>query len=146
MKDQAEVTPRGLWELAPHETEDRTREEWEGPGIPREEFKLGNKEKGEKGEAYDLWVNLNLLETYITIRQLLKISPITMRTLKEGMHVIRRKRRAKTRITVRVQLPGGPHDVKAVEIEATIVDKAVPNVLIDGGSELNILPAQTIKK
>lgn len=57
--------------------------------------------------------------------------------------IVRRKQRAKTRVeAARVQLPGGAHDVKALEIEATIVDKIVPNVLVDGGNGLNILPAQ----
>ena len=36
--------------------------------------------------------------------------------------------------------------MKVVEIQATIVDKVVPNVLVDGGSGLNILPAQTMEK
>ena len=36
--------------------------------------------------------------------------------------------------------------MKPVEIEATVVDKVVPNVLVDGGSALNILPVQTMEK
>lgn len=68
------------------------------------------------------------------------------KTLKEGMLETRRNRRAKTRVATRVQLQGHGRDLKAVDIEATIVDKVVPNVLVDGGSELNILPEQTMKK
>jgi hypothetical protein len=45
----------------------------------------------------------------------------------------------KTRVAARVQLQGGMHDVKAIEIELMVVDKVVPNVLIDEGSGLNIL-------
>lgn len=52
----------------------------------------------------------------------------------------------RTRIVPRAQLLGGLSDVKAVEIEATIVDKVVPNVLVDGGSGLNIMPVETMEK
>ena len=43
-------------------------------------------------------------------------------------------------------LHGGGHDVNAVEIEVMVVDKVVPNVLVDGGSGLNILLEHTMKK
>lgn len=58
----------------------------------------------------------------------------------------KRSKRVKARITARVQPPGKAFDIKAVEIETTIVDKVVPNILVDGGSGLNIIPAQIIKK
>ena len=34
----------------------------------------------------------------------------------------------------------------AVEIEVTVVNKVMPNVLVDRGSGLNILPEHTMKK
>lgn len=36
--------------------------------------------------------------------------------------------------------------MNAVEIAVIVVDKVVPNVLVDGGSGLNILPEPTMKK
>lgn len=36
-------------------------------------------------------------------------------------------------IVARAQLLGGPSNVQAVEIEAMIGDKVVPNVFVDGG-------------
>ena len=68
------------------------------------------------------------------------------KTLKEGMPVTRRTMKAKTRVAARVQLQGGRRDVKPIEIEVMVVDKVVPNVLVDGGSGLNILPEHTMKK
>src|SRR5450631_4242228 len=68
------------------------------------------------------------------------------KTLKEGMPVNRRTRKVKTRVAARVQLQGGGRDVKAVEIEVMVVDKVVPNVLVNGGSGLNILPEHTMKR
>ena len=37
-------------------------------------------------------------------------------------------------------------EVKAVEVEAVIVDKVLPNTIVDGGSSLNIMPLQTMEK
>ena len=62
------------------------------------------------------------------------------------MPVNRRAKRPKTRVSARVQMQGRTREVKAVEIEVTIVDKVVPHVLVDGGSSLNILPEHTMRK
>ena len=43
-------------------------------------------------------------------------------------------------------MQGRTRKVKAMEIEVTVVDKVVPNVLVDHGSSLNILPEHTMKK
>ena len=40
----------------------------------------------------------------------------------------------------------GGRDVKVVEIEVVMVDKAVPTVLVDARSGPKILPKQTMKK
>ena len=90
--------------------------------------------------------DLSLLKADITFGQLLKISQTTHKTLKEGMPIMTRTRKARTRVATTVQLPGKSHDVKALEIEVIMVDKVVPNVLVDGGSGLNILPEHTMKK
>lgn len=92
-----------LEELVTHGSESSVRGEWKGPRIPREEPAMESKENGGKGEAYDLWVDLNSLKVDITFGQLLEISPIARNTLKEGMPVARRRRRAKTQVAARVQ-------------------------------------------
>ena len=43
-------------------------------------------------------------------------------------------------------MQGGGRDVKAMEIQVVMVDKVVPNALVDGGNGLNILPQHTMKK
>ena len=48
------------------------------------------------------------------------------------MPLTRRTRKPKTRVSTRVQLQGKVKEVKAVEIEAIVVDKVVPTVLVDG--------------
>ena len=48
-------------------------------------------------------------------------------------------------MAARIESQGG-RDVRAIEIEVVIVDKVVPNVLVDGGSSLNILPEHTMKR
>jgi hypothetical protein len=120
--------------------------EWEGPSIPLDEFDRVGKTKVDKPEGYDLWADLSSLKADITFGQLLEISPMARKTLKEGMPVTRRTRKVKTRVAARVQLQGGGRDVKAIEIEVMVVDKVVPNVLVDGGSGLNILPEHTMKR
>ena len=146
MKDQAKVRPRRLRELALHEMEGSVMGEWEGPRIPREEFGIISKENGKNDEAYNLWADLSLLEADITFEQLFEISPKAQKLLKERMPVVRRKRRAKTRIAARMQLPCGARNVKVVQIEAIILDKVVPIVLVDGGSKLNVLTTQMVEK
>ena len=68
------------------------------------------------------------------------------KTLKERMPVTKRTKKVKNRVAARIQMKGGRRDVKKVEIEVIMVDKVVPNVLVDGGSGLNILPEHTMKK
>ena len=53
--------------------------------------------KVEKSSGYNLWANLNSLKADIIFGQLLEISPMARKTLKEGMLVTRRTRKAKTR-------------------------------------------------
>lgn len=146
VQGNAEVRPEDREEFVHRDSKGSVEGGWEGPGIPPGEFQPDYRTKGEKGESYDLWADLNALKADIMFGQLLEISPIARKTLKEGMPMVRRKKKVRTRIAARARLPGGPSDVKAVEIEATIVDKVVSNVLVDGGSGLNILPAQTMEK
>ena len=120
--------------------------DWEGPSIPIEEFDSVRRPKADRVDGYDLWADLSSLKANITFGQLLDISPVARITLKDGIPVNRRAKRRKTRVSARVQMQGRTREVKAVEIEVTIVDKVVPHVLVDGGSSLNILPEHTMKK
>ena len=43
------------------------------------------------------------------------------------------RQKVRAMIVARAQLLGGPSNVQAVEIEAMIGDKVVPNVFVDGG-------------
>ena len=106
-----------------HDLEGSEMEEWEGPGIPLDEFDGVHIAKVEKSTGYDLWADLNSLKADITIGQLLEISPIVRKTLKKGMPITRRTRKVKTRVAARVQLRGGGRDVKAIDIEVMVVDK-----------------------
>ena len=129
-----------------HEGEGSERGEWEGPGIPGEEFEGVGHMRAKKREGYDLWADLSSFKADITFAQLLEISPVARKTLKEGKPITRRARKVKTRVATMVPVPGKCRDVKAVEIEVMVVDMVVPNVLVDGGSGLNILPEHTMEK
>ena len=102
--------------------------------------------KADRIDGSDLWANLSSLKANITFGQLLEISPTAQKTLKERMLVTRRTRKPKTRVSARVQLQGKNREVKAVEIEVMVLDKIMPNVLVYGGSGLNILPEHTMIK
>ena len=104
---------------------------WEGPGIPLDEFYSVRRPKVDTMDGYDLWADLCSLKADIIFGQLLEISPMARKTLKEGMPVTRRTRKPKTRVSARVQFQGMNREVKAVEIEVMVVDKVVPNVLVD---------------
>jgi len=130
---------------AVHDLDNSDVGEWEGPGVPVDEFDVVGNSKVERSTGYDLWADLSTLKADITFGQLLEISPTARKTLKEGMPVHKRMRKVKAKIAARIQSQGG-RDVKAIEIEVVIVDKVVPNVLVDGGSSLNILPEDTMKK
>ena len=129
-----------------HDLEGSEMGEWEGPRIPLNEFDGVGNAKVEKSSGYDLWADLSSFKPDITFGQLLEISPVARKTLKERMPVTRRTRKAKTRIVARVQLQGARRDVKPIEIEVMVVDKVVPNVLVNGGSGLNILSEHTMKR
>lgn len=78
--------------------------EWEELGIPREEYEDVKKVREDKQERYDLWADLSSLKVDITFGQLLEISPMARKTLKEGMLVTRQTRKLKTIVAARVQL------------------------------------------
>ena len=127
-----------------HDLEDSDIGQWEGPGIPMDEVEAVKGPQVKKAGGYDLWSNLSSMKADITFGQFLEISQVARKTLKEGMLVNRRVRKAKTRIAARVQSQSFMRKVKAVEIEVMVVDKVVPNVLVDGGSGLNIMPEHTL--
>ena len=89
-----------------HDLDGRDMDQWEGPGIPLDEFEGVHKPRVEKADGYDLWADHIPLKADITFGQLLEISPMARKTLKEGMPITRQVRKAKTRVTARVQLQG----------------------------------------
>ena len=127
-----------------HDLEDSDIGQWEGPGIPMDDVEAMRKPLVKKTSGYDLWSDLNSLKADITFGQLLEISRMARKTLKEGIPMNRQVRKAKTRTAARVQTQGFIKEVKAVEIEVMVVDKVVPNVLVDGRSGLNIMPKHTL--
>ena len=129
-----------------HDLEGNEMGEWEGPRISLDEFHDVGNGKVEKSSGYDLWADLSSLKADITFGQLLEISPVARKTLKKGMPVTRRTRKVKTRVSARVQIHEGRRVVKPIEIEVMLVDKVIPNGLVDGGSGLNILPEHTMQK
>ena len=120
--------------------------ECEGHGIPLNEFDGMERAKEVKPNGYVLWANLSLLKANITFGQLLEILPMARKTFKELMLVTRRTMKVKTRVAAKVKLQGGGRNDKVVKMEVMVVDKVVPNVPVDGGSGLNILPKHTMKK
>ena len=128
-----------------YDLEGSKMEKLEGPGIPMDEFDGVGKTKVKKPEGYDLWADLSSPKADLTFGQLLDIAPMACKTLKEAMPVIRRTRKVKTKVAASVQLQEGGRDVKTIEIEVLVVDKMVSNVVVDGGSGLNILPEHTMK-
>ena len=129
-----------------HNLDGSNIEEWEDPGISVEEVDSSRRPRADRVDKYDIWADLSSLKADIVFGQLLEISPVASKTLKDGMPVNRRAKRPKTRVSARVQMQKKTREVKAVEIEVTIVDKVVPHVLVDSGSSLNILPEHTMRK
>ena len=124
-----------------------SKEDWEGPGIPLEEFGVMNhRTLSPKTRTYDLWRDLHKMKVDITLAQLLEVSPLMRKNFKDGLPVAKRKRKVKSKLVARAEAGVKPFDVQAAEIEVEIVDKVIPNVLIDGGSGLNIMPFHTMEK
>ena len=141
-----EIVHERDWSNVVHDLDGSDVGEWEGPGIPIKEFDSVRRPKADRVDGYDLWADLSSLKADITFGQLLEMSPVARKTLKDGMLVNRRAKRPKMRVSARVQMQGRTREVKAVEIEVTVVDKVVPNVLVDGESSLNLLPEHTMRK
>ena len=119
---------------------------WEGPLVPETEKLIPQRSKKEPSRgSYDLWEDLSRIKADITIAQLLELSPETRKLLKTRLP-IRPRRRSKVKVAARAQAFNKVAEVKAVEVEAVIVDKVLPNTLVDGGSSLNIMPLQTMVK
>ena len=122
------------------------KDDWEGPRVPELERLVPqvstiNSPRG----PYDLWADLSQIKANITIAQLLELSPGTRKLLKTRLP-LRSRKKAKVMVAARVQPTTKIAEVKAVEVEAVIVDKVLPNTIVDGGSSLNIMPLQTMEK
>lgn len=129
------------------EEEEMDNEDWKGPDIPLEEFEFKrHMALRPTHRAYDLWKDLQKVKADITLAQLLEVSPLMRKSFKEGLPVARRKRKVKSKLVARAEGVAKLFDVQAVEIDVEIVDKVIPNVLVDGGSGLNIMPLHTMEK
>jgi len=120
--------------------------DWEGPGIPNEEFGVLEHEGSSSKSKYDLWRDLQRVKADISLAQLLEVSPLMRKCFKEGLPGVKKRRKIKKKMVASVRTTVKPVEVKAVEIEVMLVDKVIPNVLIDGGSGLNIMPLHTMEK
>ena len=63
-----------------------------------DEFDSIRKPKADRMDGYDLWADFSSLKADITFGQLLEISSLARKTSKEGMSVIKRTRKPKTRV------------------------------------------------
>jgi len=88
---------------------------------------------------------LRNLKADILIAQLLEIA-LTMRKAFNSVTSIRRRPKPRVKLATSIKTKGKPHEVKVVEIDVSIVDKILFKVLINGGSGLNIMPLQIMKK
>ena len=66
-----------------HDLDGSDMDQWEGPGIPFDEFEAMRKPRVEKADGYDMWADLSSLKADITFGQLLEISPMARKTLKK---------------------------------------------------------------
>ena len=122
---------------------------WQGPSIP-EGDKIRDSEVAPPAfKPYDLWADLHNMKANISIAQLLQLAPSATKVLKKEIPMARKLKR-RPQVAARVSIFHRPTskacEVKAVEIEATIVDKVLPKVLVDGGSGVNIMPLHTMEQ
>ena len=83
-----------------HDLDGSKMGECEGPKIPLDEFDDVGNTKIEKTSGYDLWTDLSLFKANITFGQLLEISSVAVKTLKDGMPINRSTK--KTKVAARV--------------------------------------------
>jgi hypothetical protein len=75
--------------------------------------------------------------------QLIQVAPSIRKEFKEGATLTRKPR--KMEITTEVAASTS-FNVGPIELEVGIMDKIIPNALVDGGSGLNIMPLCTMEK
>ena len=66
MEREKEVLQNGARAPMIHDLDASKMGEWEGPKIPREEFKEVKKTRLKKTKGYDLWADLGSLKADIT--------------------------------------------------------------------------------
>lgn len=121
--------------------------EWEGPRIPLYDKGIKPSPSPSTFKPYEFLEDLDRLKADISIAQLLQLAP----SLYKGLKKTSSKRvKVKANLAARVGTSRRPlekmFEVRAVEIEATIVDKILPRVLVDGGSGVNIMPLRTMEQ
>ncbi|KAG0572835.1 hypothetical protein KC19_VG128500 [Ceratodon purpureus] len=122
---------------------------WQGPSIPEGDKFRDSEVAPPVFKPYDLWADLHSMKANISIAQLLQLAPSAKKVLKKKIPMTRRLRK-RPQVAARVSIFHRPMskacEVKAMEIEATIVDKVLPKVLVDGGSGVNIMPLHTMEQ
>lgn len=122
---------------------------WQGPPIQEGDKIRGKEVVLHASKPYDLWADLHSMKANISIAQLLQLAPSAKKELKRRIPLARRVRN-KPQVAARVGVARRPsekaYEVKAVEVEATIVDKVFPRVLVDGGSGVNIMSLHTMEQ
>jgi hypothetical protein len=94
-------------------------------------------------KPYNLWADLCNTKANISIAQLIQVAPSIRKGFKEGATLTRKPR--KVEIAAEVEASTA-FDVGPIELEVGIMDKIIPNALVDGGSGLNIMPLSTMEK
>lgn len=79
------------------------------------------------------------IKANITIVQLLEVSSTLRKALKQSIS-IRMYQRSKVKIVANIQIFKILYDMKAIEIEVSLIDKILSKVLINRRSGLNIMP------
>jgi hypothetical protein len=104
-------------------------------------------------ESYDLWQDLCKAKANISFGQLIQIAPSLRKEMKEGATNHRKPKN----MSVAVRVAPEDNDLELneqeeddvfgfgpVEIEVEVMDKVIPHVIVDDGSNVNIMPESTM--
>ena len=116
---------------------------------------------------YNLWEDLAEAKANISLGQLIQLAPSVKKQMKEGA-TTRRKLRSRGQAHHTEGMPAKPdkieaskeipesscagceldsdNDFEAIQIEVEIVDKIIPNAMVDDGANVNVMPEITMRK
>jgi hypothetical protein len=126
-----------------------------------ESWKFGHRHQGKinpakahnPAESYDLWQDLCKAKANISFGQLVQIAPSLRKEMKEGATNHRKPKNMS--IAARVAPENNDLELNEreeddvfgygpVEIEVEVMDKIIPHVIVDDGSNVNIMPESTM--